>query len=120
MKYKLSDLRIDYEFEGLDENKIDEDPFLLFDIWFKDALEKKVFEPNGMIIATADSDGKPSARVVLLKDISKGGFVSYTHYTSRKERSFKIIIMPLQYSGEYFSQASSHRGQSRKPLLSRI
>ncbi|MDX1699434.1 MAG: pyridoxamine 5'-phosphate oxidase [Melioribacteraceae bacterium] len=89
MKYKLSELRINYDFEGLDESKIEKDPFLLFEYWFKESVDKKVFEPNGMTLATVDADGKPSARIVLLKDISKGGFVFYTHYTSRKGKQLQ-------------------------------
>lgn len=89
MKYKLSDLRINYDFEGLDEKKIEKDPFKLFDKWFKESIDKKVFEPNGMTLATADANGKPSARIVLLKDISKGGFVFFTHYTSRKGKELQ-------------------------------
>ena len=89
MKYKLADLRINYDFEGLNEKKIDKDPFKLFDKWFKESVDKKVFEPNGMTLATVDANGKPSARIVLLKDISKGGFVFFTHYTSRKGKELQ-------------------------------
>lgn len=89
MNHKLSDLRINYVFEGLDEKNINKDPFRLFEKWFKESLNKKVFEPNGMTLATVDADGKPSARIVLLKDISKGGFVFYTHYKSRKGKQLQ-------------------------------
>jgi pyridoxamine 5'-phosphate oxidase len=89
VKYKLADLRINYDFEGLYEKKIEKDPFKLFDKWFKESVDKKVFEPNGMTLATVDANGKPSARIVLLKDISKGGFVFFTHYTSRKGKELQ-------------------------------
>jgi pyridoxamine 5'-phosphate oxidase len=89
VKYKLEDLRINYDFEGLDEKKIEGDPFRLFEKWFNESVDKKVFEPNGMTLATVDAFGKPSARIILLKNISKGGFVFYTHYTSRKGRELQ-------------------------------
>ena len=98
MKYKLSDLRVNYNFEGLDEKNIEKDPFHLFEKWFNESVDKKVFEPNGMTLATVDANRKPSARIVLLKDISEGGFVFFSHYTSRKGKELQKIIVPLQYS----------------------
>ena len=89
MKYKLSELREEYIFEGLNESDIEKDPFKLFDIWFREALDKKVFEPNAMTLATADKSGRPSARIVLLKDFSKDGFVFYTNYKSRKGKELE-------------------------------
>jgi len=59
-------------------------PFLQFKKWFSDAIEAQLYEPNVMTFATADSDGKPSARIVLLKGFDENGFVFYTNYESRK------------------------------------
>ncbi|WP_067494739.1 pyridoxamine 5'-phosphate oxidase [Actinoplanes sp. TFC3] len=55
-----------------------------FGRWFADALEFALPEPNAMIVATADSTGRPSARTVLLKAYDERGFVFFTNYTSRK------------------------------------
>ncbi|MGZ4157390.1 MAG: pyridoxamine 5'-phosphate oxidase, partial [Bacteroidia bacterium] len=55
-----------------------------FEKWFKEAVDSKVHEPNAMTVATATIDGKPSARILLLRNFSEKGFVFYTNYTSRK------------------------------------
>ncbi|MCA2214504.1 pyridoxamine 5'-phosphate oxidase [Jidongwangia harbinensis] len=55
-----------------------------FGAWFADAVDAGLPEPNAMIVATADADGRPSARTVLLKGYDPAGFVFYTNYTSRK------------------------------------
>lgn len=60
------------------------DPFTLFDAWFAEAKASEVNDPNAMSLATATADGKPSVRMVLLKDRDAGGFVFYTNFHSRK------------------------------------
>lgn len=60
------------------------DPFALFDSWFAEAREKEPNEPEAMALATATADGRPSARMVLLKQHGPEGFVFYTHHASRK------------------------------------
>lgn len=84
MKFKTADLRENYIAKGLDENTIEKNPLKLFEIWFNYAVEKKVLEPNAMTLATANRSGIPSARIVLLKDYSKKGFVFFTNYKSFK------------------------------------
>src|SRR4029079_5527077 len=70
--------------EGLDENTIDRDPLKQFKIWFNDAIAAKLPLPEAMTLATATPDGKPSARMVLLKQVDQDGFVFYTNYRSAK------------------------------------
>lgn len=70
--------------EGLDEKRIDRDPIRQFQIWFNDAIAAKLPLPEAMTLATATPDGKPSARMVLLKQVDHGGFVFYTNYRSAK------------------------------------
>jgi pyridoxamine 5'-phosphate oxidase len=70
--------------EGLDEKVIDRDPIRQFQIWFDDAIEAKLPLPEAMTLATATPDGKPSARMVLLKQVDHEGFVFYTNYRSAK------------------------------------
>ena len=62
----------------------DTDPFALFESWYADAKAGEINDPNAMTVATADADGMPSARMVLLKDHGPHGFVFYTNLTSRK------------------------------------
>jgi pyridoxamine 5'-phosphate oxidase len=79
----LADLRIDYSLGGLSEADLAADPFTQFRVWFDQALAGRVPEPNAMTLATVGADGRPSARMVLLKGVDTG-FVFYTNYTSRK------------------------------------
>jgi pyridoxamine 5'-phosphate oxidase len=60
------------------------DPFALFDSWLKEALQKEPNDANAMALATADADGLPDVRMVLLKDVDPGGFVFYTNLESAK------------------------------------
>ncbi len=82
----LSDLRKEYIRAGLDESDADADPIEQFRKWFDEALAADLHEPNAMTLATATPDGKPSARVVLLKGFDARGFVFYTNYEGRKGR----------------------------------
>jgi pyridoxamine 5'-phosphate oxidase len=69
---------------GLDENLIDRDPIRLFQAWLNDAVQAKLPLPEAMTLATATRDGKPSARMVLLKQVDHDGFVFFTNYNSAK------------------------------------
>jgi pyridoxamine 5'-phosphate oxidase len=89
MKLKTADMRESYNTEGLNENTIEKNPIKLFEIWFNYAIENKVLEPNAMTLATADKNGKPSARIVLLKDYSEKGFVFFTNYKSTKGKQLE-------------------------------
>ena len=84
MKTSVADLRQDYTKAGLHEADAAADPFEQFSLWFDQALEADVAEPNAMTLATATAEGKPSARVVLLKGFDQRGFAFYTNYQSRK------------------------------------
>jgi pyridoxamine 5'-phosphate oxidase len=70
--------------EGLDENTIDRDPIRQFQVWLNDAIAAKLPLAEAMTLATATPDGKPSARMVLLKQVDHDGFVFFTNYTSPK------------------------------------
>jgi pyridoxamine 5'-phosphate oxidase len=60
------------------------DPFALFAAWFADAEASESRDPNAMTVATADAAGRPSARILLLKEVDERGFVFYTNFESRK------------------------------------
>ena len=80
----LAALRRDYTLASLDESEVAPDPFDQFARWFDEACKAEVGEPNAMTLATADADGFPSARTVLLKGFDPAGFVFFTNYESRK------------------------------------
>ena len=80
----IAHLRREYTRERFDESDADPDPFVQFQRWFDEALKAELPEPNAMTLATATPGGVPSARIVLLKEVSGGGFVFYTNYESRK------------------------------------
>lgn len=83
----VADQRLDYRFGTLDVDDLAADPFTQFDRWFAEAVERRELdEPSAMTLATATSDGVPSARTVLLKGFDSRGFCWYTNYDSRKGR----------------------------------
>src|SRR5919201_1787121 len=86
---KIADLRQEYMRAGLAEADCDPDPMRQFERWFEDALRAQLPLPNAMTLATVDPDGAPSARIVLLKGIERGGFTFYTNYRSRKARELE-------------------------------
>ncbi len=77
-------LRISYEQGDLNESDVSNNPIKQFDSWMKIAISKNVSEPNAMILATADLQGQPSARNVLLKSFDEQGFIFFTNKTSDK------------------------------------
>ncbi|MCD8283887.1 MAG: pyridoxamine 5'-phosphate oxidase [Opitutae bacterium] len=86
---ELFDLREEYTKAGLDLPDLARSPFDQFRKWFDNACEAKLIEPNAMTIATCGSDGRPSARTVLLKAYDERGFVFFTNYTGRKARQIE-------------------------------
>jgi pyridoxamine 5'-phosphate oxidase len=82
----LADLRKDYKLASLNESDAYPDPFRQFDKWLAESIKAEIPEPNAMTLATVTADGKPSARIVLLKGCDDRGFAFYTNYDSRKGR----------------------------------
>lgn len=83
---KLSDLRKSYEQGELVEEQVAGQPLQQFKTWLDEALAAGVPEPNAMTLATVGPEGRPSTRIVLIKDIDERGLVWYTNYESRKGR----------------------------------
>ena len=81
---QLQDMREEYASAELSENSVKRDPIKQFGTWFEEAQQADVPERNAMTLATATTDGRPSARIVLLKGYSDAGFVFFTNYLSRK------------------------------------
>ncbi|HYK55368.1 MAG TPA: pyridoxamine 5'-phosphate oxidase [Flavisolibacter sp.] len=84
MNPSIADLRQDYSSQSLLETDVAPDPIVQFDKWWQQALASEIMEPNAMTLATASSDGMPSARIVLLKGFDQSGFVFFTNYKSYK------------------------------------
>ncbi|MGQ0604563.1 MAG: pyridoxamine 5'-phosphate oxidase [Anaerolineales bacterium] len=82
----FSELRREYETYGLNESEVSPDPLAQFQRWFDEAVAAGIEEPNAMTLATATRDGKPSARMVLLKSVDARGFTFFTNHDSRKAR----------------------------------
>ena len=85
----LQRLRKEYTRAGFAEADADPDPIEQFRRWFDEVLAANLHEPNAMTLATATLDGRPSARVVLLKGYDERGFVFYTNYEARKSRELE-------------------------------
>ena len=126
MDPRIANLRQEYATQTLLEGDVAANPIDQFDKWWQQALNSQIVEPNAMTLATASSDGVPSARIVLLKGFDAEGFVFYTNYKSYKamqleenpkaclvffwkelERQVKIVGLvnkvPEGESDEYFS-----------------
>jgi pyridoxamine 5'-phosphate oxidase len=82
---KIQTLRKEYQ-SGfiLHEDTVSPDPHDLFSQWFDIAIKAEIIEPNAMVLATVAPDGRPSARVVLMKDLTHEGIGFYSNYQSRK------------------------------------
>jgi pyridoxamine 5'-phosphate oxidase len=76
--------RRDYSDGGLVESDLAADPFTMFQRWYDDAVAAAIYEPNAMVVASVSPDGRPSARMVLLKGFSPEGWVFFTNLGSRK------------------------------------
>lgn len=80
----LRALRQEYATGPLDVADVASDPIEQVETWLADAVAAGVDEPNAMVLSTADEEGRPSGRTVLLKGIDPRGFVFFTNYRSRK------------------------------------
>ena len=85
MNDEIRSSRITYEKGTLDVDSVEREPFAQFGAWLETALNAEgIVEPNAMTVATANRLGRPSARIVLLRDWDTRGFVFFTNYESRK------------------------------------
>jgi pyridoxamine-phosphate oxidase len=90
MNRDISNMRQNYEWGYLLETEVVADPYDQFKKWLKDALESNVLEANAMTLSTVSKTGRPSSRIVLIKDIDEDGFVFYTNYSSRKAMELDV------------------------------
>lgn len=86
---KIDEIRREYQREHLREEDVAPDPIGQFARWFEEATLSRVPEVNAMTLATATADGRPSARIVLLRGFDERGFSFFTNYESRKAREIE-------------------------------
>ena len=86
----LRDIRKQYIFSSLDENKVLPDPIEQLDLWLNEAIECKELEPTAMVVSTVDEYLQPHSRIVLLKEVSPEGLVFYTNYEGQKARQIAV------------------------------
>jgi pyridoxamine 5'-phosphate oxidase len=89
MSQRISLSRFEYRAGTLNEADLHPNPLEQFSKWLNAALQASLPEPNAMTLATADDQGRPSARIVLLRGFDDQGFVFFTNYTSRKARELE-------------------------------
>jgi pyridoxamine 5'-phosphate oxidase len=130
----IADLRKSYEKAELDESASRADPLEQFGLWFQQALDAQVPEPNAMTLATVGTNGRPSTRIVLVKGFDARGLAWYTNYESRKGRElaahpFAALqfhwvelerVVRIEGSVERVSDAESDAYYQSRPLDSRI
>ncbi|WP_420802406.1 pyridoxamine 5'-phosphate oxidase [Streptomyces taklimakanensis] len=83
-------MRAHYRAEGLLEEDLAPTPYGQFLRWFEEAVAAGLYEPNAMVVSTADERGRPSSRTVLLKRFDESGFVFFTNHLSRKGREIEV------------------------------
>lgn len=98
IKHKdIAAIREDYTKFALSENEIDKNPLRQFEIWFRQAVQAEVMEPNAMVLGTVTKDGFPRSRIVLMKDINEDGLSFFTNYESAKsiaiENNPKVSVL---------------------------
>jgi len=89
MKREIADIRKDYKLQQLEEKDVAKDAIEQFTRWWQDAINSEITEVNAMTLATANKEGQPDARIVLLKDYNENGFVFFTNYNSHKGKEIE-------------------------------
>ncbi len=87
----IADLRKEYSHATLSEADVKSDPIAQFSKWFDEAIMAKVPEANAMSVATVSLGGRPSSRIVLIKDFDQRGFTWFTNYESRKGHELQSV-----------------------------
>ena len=130
----LAEFRKEYSDRGLHRDELNPDPIAQFSLWFIQATELEVHEPNALTLATVDETGMPWQRTVLLKYYDKDGFVFFTNYGSNKAKQIAAnpkvsMLFPwitlerqviVQGHAEKISTAESLRYFAMRPRESQI
>jgi pyridoxamine 5'-phosphate oxidase len=83
---KIADIRTEYKLRSLNEKDVNANPVVQFTKWWDEAVQSEIDDVNAATLATATLNGKPSARIILLKGYDERGFVFFTNYESNKGR----------------------------------
>ena len=130
----LAAIRTEYKRSRLEKGDLPDDPIVAFQKWFADAERAQVPEPTAMTLATVGADGTPSARVVLLKGLERGGFTFFTDFRSRKGKDldahpracllffWQALERQIRITGDVtqIDEAESAKYYQSRPLGSRI
>lgn len=131
---KLADLRKDYALSALDESQVAALPLTQLRQWLDEALAAQCPEHTAMSLATVGANGRPSSRIVLLKEVDQRGLVFYTNYDSRKGRELAanphaaLLFHWIELERELRIEGRVERSEAAaadsyfasRPLLSRI
>jgi pyridoxamine 5'-phosphate oxidase len=90
MEHDLSSIRKEYLNAKLDESILDKNPMIQFQKWLAEAINSSETEPTAMVLSTVSADGKPSSRIVLLKETGRKNLMFFTNYTSRKGKELAV------------------------------
>ena len=134
MDQTIADIRKDYKLKTLLKEDVSDDPIEQFTAWWSEAVNSKIDEVNAMTLATATTGGIPSARIVLLKGVSKEGFMFFTNYESSKGKQlaenpkaalvffWKELERQIRIEGtvEKVSEQESKSYFSSRPVASKI
>lgn len=113
---RVADMRRDYKLSSLDRSDLAAEPTKQFEKWFKDAISADIPDPTAMILATAGTDRRPTARTVLLKGFDTRGFVFYSNYQSRKGQQ----LTENPYASLLFAWTSLERQVEVRGTVSRV
>ena len=108
--------RVQYETAGLDVADVAPDPIGQWRRWYEEATEARHVEPNAMVLATTDADGRPDARYVLVRGVDEQGFVFHTNYDSPKSRH--LAVHP--YGAGVFTWLGLHRQVRIRGPMARV
>jgi pyridoxamine 5'-phosphate oxidase len=112
---ELHQFRKEYTLGRLHEDSLTEHPIDLFQTWLKDAIDANLPDPNAMTVATVNKHQQPSQRIVLLKDVSKDGFVFYTNLGSNKAQDLAVNQnISLHFPWYFLERQVSVSGKAEK------
>lgn len=134
MQNKLSEIRNDYGEDGLYEHEVPDEPFELVQTWLNEAIKNEIYEPTALTISTIDLHGKPSSRIVLLKDVQQEKLIFFSNYNSVKGKEIEenpyvaaLLFWPelhrqIRIKGEIekTSKEESDKYFIKRPFLSKL
>jgi pyridoxamine 5'-phosphate oxidase len=90
MSRNIADIRQDYSQQVLNRHEVDPNPVRQFNNWFEQAIDSNITDVNAFTLSTADKNGRPSGRILLLKGVEDEKFIFYTNYESQKANEISV------------------------------